>query len=85
MDGKNCSGAYLFISLGGSGSFVRWYYLQCLVSFISCLFAGFNCQRLGLAVFIDFSGPFLICFVFGTFKYAPSYLIVRGNLKLKVA
>ena len=69
----------------GVGSFVRWYYLQYLVSFISCQFAGLNCQRLGLAVFIYFSGPFLICFVFGTLKYAPSYLIVRGNLKLKVA
>ena len=27
----------------GVGSFARWYYLQYLVSFISCLFAGLNC------------------------------------------
>ena len=68
----------------GVGSFVRWYYLQYLVSFISCMF-WVKLSKIGVSGFYLLSRSPFFCFVFGTLKYAPSYLIVRGNLKLKVA
>ena len=64
MDGKNCSGVYLSISLGGSWIICSLVLFAVFGKLYKLYVFGFNCQRLGLAVFIYFLGPFLILFCF---------------------